>query len=105
VLNADSNGEIGLVFDQDLMRGVNDIADDMLKKVVDSYYKHRVAHNLQPGEIIFIDNRKALHGRSPFFPNYDGKDRFLVRCFATLDYGRSEYARIGDTRTVAAMYS
>jgi len=105
VLNTDSKGEIGLVFDQDLMRGVNDIADDMLKKVVDIYYKDRIAHNLQPGEIIFIDNRRALHGRSPFFPNYDGKDRFLVRCFATLDYGRSEYARICDTRTVAAMYS
>jgi len=96
---------LGLVFDQDLMRGTDTLSQKMIDKIVDIYYKHRIAHNLQPGEIIFIDNRTALHGRSPFFPKYDGNDRFLIRCFATIDYDRSEYARMKGSRTVAAIYS
>ena len=95
----------GLVFDQDLMRGTDPRSEQMIEKIVDIYYKHRIAHNLQPGEIILIDNRTALHGRSPFFPKYDGNDRFLIRCFAILDYDRSEYARMKGSRTVAAIYS
>jgi L-asparagine oxygenase len=94
-----------LVFDQDLMRGLTQKSNDMVKKIVDIYYNHRVWHNLKPGQIIFIDNRHAVHGRSPFFPNYDGLDRFLVRCFATLDYMKSNYARQYDCRTVSAIYS
>jgi Taurine catabolism dioxygenase TauD, TfdA family len=95
----------GLVFDQDLMRGTDPRSEQMIHKIVDIYYKHRIAHNLQPGEILFIDNRSALHGRSPFFPKYDGNDRFLIRCFATLNLCRSEYARMKGSRTVAAIYS
>jgi L-asparagine oxygenase len=92
-----------LVFDQDLMYGVDDVADGLLRKIVDIYYTHRIGHVLKPGEIMIVDNRFAVHGRSPFFPRYDGSDRFLVRCFAALDYERSAYARIG--RTVGAIYS
>jgi L-asparagine oxygenase len=92
-----------LVFDQDLMFGFNESGERLLKKIVDIYYKERIEHNLTPGEIIFIDNRRAVHGRSPFFPRYDGNDRHLIRCFATLDYEKSEYARIG--RMVLAIYS
>jgi L-asparagine oxygenase len=94
-----------LVFDQDLMRGTDTISQELIHKITKIYYQHRIAHNLQSGEILFIDNRIAVHGRSPFFPKYDGKDRFLIRCFATLDYSRSEYARINGSRIVAAIYS
>lgn len=94
-----------LVFDQDLMRGLTRKSNDMVKKIVDIYYKQRVWHNLKPGQIIFIDNRHAVHGRSPFFPKYDGLDRFLVRCFATLDYMKSNCARPYGCRTISAIYS
>jgi L-asparagine oxygenase len=94
-----------LVFDQDLMRGISNESDNIVKKIVDIYYKNRLKHNLKPGEIIFIDNNRAVHGRSPFFPKYDGYDRFLVRCFGTFDYNKSEYARPNKTRTVSAIYS
>lgn len=92
-----------LIFDQDLMKGTTPEAENLVKKIVEIYYKHRIAHCLQPGEIIFVDNRRAVHGRSSFSPKYDGYDRFLVRCFATLDYEKSVHAR--DGRTVAAIYS
>lgn len=105
ILSMDKNGRTCLTFDQDLMRGVNDTANEMIRNIVNIYYKYRIAHNLRPGEIIIIDNRYAVHGRSPFFPHYDGADRFLVRCFATLDYEGSHYARRGDGRMIAAIYS
>lgn len=36
---------------------------------------------LQPGDILLIENRKAVHGRHPFSPNFDGKDRWLQRVY------------------------
>ena len=94
-----------LRFDQDLMWGLDEDADKMVKKIIDIYHQHKISHNLKSGEIIFIDNRRAVHGRSPFFPRYDGEDRFLVRCFATLDYDKSEEARYNQDRMVRAIYS
>jgi L-asparagine oxygenase len=92
-----------LIFDQDLMKGTTPEAENLVKKIVEIYYNHRIAHCLQPGEIIFVDNRRAVHGRSAFSPKYDGYDRFMVRCFATLDYEKSAHARNGCT--VEAIYS
>ena len=100
-----SNGRYNLLFDQDLMFGITEESNLLIKKIVDIYYQHRISHNLKPGEIIIIDNRHAVHGRSPFFPKYDGKDRFLVRCFSVFDYNNSLYARPFDTRVVSAIYS
>lgn len=100
------NKDPKLLFDQDLMFGVNEYADNLIKKIVDIYYKYRSQHNLQNGEIILIDNIRAVHGRSPFYPKYDGNDRFLIRCFAVYDYDISRYARRdGDLRMVSAIYS
>jgi len=100
-----SNGRYNLVFDQDLMFGITEESNLLIKKIVDIYYQHRISHNLKPGEIIIIDNRNAVHGRSPFFPKYDGKDRFLFRCFSVFDYSNSLYARGNDSRTVSSIYS
>jgi L-asparagine oxygenase len=94
-----------LTFDQDLMRGITEDAEQLKRKIVDIYYRYRISHNLKPGEIIFIDNRRAVHGRSAFFPRYNGKDRFLIRSFATLDYEKTAYARAGAGRMIQAMYS
>jgi len=94
-----------LVFDQDLMTGITEEAHNMINRIVSIYYTHRIRHVLIPGQIIFIDNNRAVHGRSPFSPKYDGTDRFLVRCFATFDYKKSEYARNSGSRMIHAIYS
>lgn len=94
-----------LIFDQDLMFGIDEESDKLVKKIVDIYYNHRHYHNLQPGQIIFIDNNRAVHGRSPFSPKYNGNDRFLIRCFAVYDYNKSKYARANSERMVSAIYS
>ena len=79
--------------------------DNIIKKIVTIYYNHRIKINLQPGDIIILDNNRVVHGRSSFIAKYDGTDRFLVRCFATLNYEKSKYARPNDSRVISAIYS
>ncbi|MEU6814629.1 TauD/TfdA family dioxygenase [Streptomyces sp. NPDC046860] len=40
---------------------------------------------LNPGDLVIVDNRHAVHGRSGFTPRYDGHDRWLRRSFAVAD--------------------
>jgi L-asparagine oxygenase len=96
-----------IIFDQDLMKGTTKESTTMIKKIVDIYYQYKIRHNLKRGEILLIDNNRAMHGRSAFKPKYDGEDRFLIRCFATFDLLKSEYARETSTsqRTISAIYS
>ena len=92
-----------LIFDQDLMTGTTEASNKMIDTIVDLYYKNRLSHCLVPGDILILDNQRAVHGRSQYRPAYNGKDRFLIRCFGVLDLTRSEYARRG--RVIAAQYS
>jgi L-asparagine oxygenase len=94
-----------MVFDTDLMHGITNDAESIIHKIVEIYKRHRIAHVLEPGDIIIIDNRHAVHGRSPFTPRYDGNDRYLIRSFATFDYNKSMYARPNGGRIVSAIYS
>jgi len=71
-----------LVFDQDLMMGMSSRADNLIAKIVDIYEQHKTGIVLETGDVLVIDNRKMVHGRSKFTPRYDGTDRFLIRCFA-----------------------
>ena len=73
--------------------------------LTDNLLSYISSNLVKPLEIILIDNNRAVHGRSPFFPKYDGNDRFLVRCFATFDLEKSAYARLDGERTIAAIYS
>ncbi len=40
---------------------------------------------LTPGDMLVVNNRKALHGRTPFTPRFDGQDRWLQRCYVRSD--------------------
>ncbi|MEU7176845.1 MULTISPECIES: TauD/TfdA family dioxygenase [Streptomyces] len=51
------------------------------------------AVELSPGELVFVDNRVVLHGRAPFTPRYDGRDRWLQRVFVHLDNRRTRVHR------------
>lgn len=105
--NVDAEQCTLLVFDQDLMIGITEEANDIIKKITNIYYEHRIQHCLQPGEIIIINNNKAVHGRSGFAPKYNGKDRFLIRCFGMLDekYQKTSYARLDNNVMFSAIYS
>lgn len=40
---------------------------------------------LGPGDVLFLDNRKCLHGREAFAARFDGLDRWLVRLYVKAD--------------------
>ncbi len=94
-----------IVFDQDLMRGVDEQAQAMIARIVEVYRAERRSVTLRPGQILLLDNVRAVHGRSPFKPNFDGSDRFIIRSFAIRDLVRTRYARPGNGRVIAAEYS
>jgi L-asparagine oxygenase len=45
---------------------------------------------LERGDMVIVDNRKAVHGRTAFTPRYDGTDRWLRRCFTVADIRSSQ---------------
>jgi L-asparagine oxygenase len=93
------------VFDQDLMFGITEESQSLIDKIVSIYYRERNSYNLTPGDIIFIDNNTAVHGRSSFFPKFDGLDRFLIRSFLVFDYERVKHACIKRENMISAIFS
>ena len=51
---------------------------------------------LTPGDLVVIDNRVTVHGRTAFHPRYDGADRWLQRTHVTTDLRRSRDHRPHD---------
>ncbi|HEY2699568.1 MAG TPA: guanitoxin biosynthesis L-enduracididine beta-hydroxylase GntD [Pseudonocardiaceae bacterium] len=49
---------------------------------------------LEPGDIIFVDNFRAVHGRKPFQARFDGTDRWLRRLNITRDLRKSREFRL-----------
>jgi len=94
-----------VLVDQDLMHGITAEAQELLQKVVQVYIEHRAAHNLQAGDLLLLDNLRAMHGRSMYAPRFDGKDRFIARGFVVRDRRRLWPQLLPDRRTVAAVYS
>lgn len=92
-----------LTFDQDLMRGVDAASEALRAKIVSIYEACRHELALSPGEILLVDNNRAVHGRSSFRPRFDGSDRLIVRSFVVFDLAASSHARVG--RTVQARFS
>lgn len=48
---------------------------------------------LAPGEILFLDNYRAVHGRRAFYARFDGSDRWLKRLNVTRDLRKSRARR------------
>ncbi|MBL7726880.1 MAG: TauD/TfdA family dioxygenase [Dinghuibacter sp.] len=48
---------------------------------------------LEPGQMVFLDNYRVVHGRKPFTPRFDGNDRWLKRINITLDLRKSRTIR------------
>lgn len=56
---------------------------------------------LKPGDIVFVDNYRMVHGRKPFRARFDGTDRWLRRLNVTRDLRRSRELRLSaDSRVI-----
>lgn len=68
------------------LQGLIDTIDGVLEPVV-----------LEPGDLCFVDNFKAVHGRNPFTARYDGNDRWLKRICVTRNLRNSREARLSSS--------
>ncbi|MCU0565785.1 MAG: TauD/TfdA family dioxygenase [Oculatellaceae cyanobacterium Prado106] len=82
-----------LNYDEDLMTALTPEAEaalNSLKGAIASVYR---GIKLDIGDLLCIDNRRTVHGRSSFTPRYDGFDRWLQRSFVVRDLGSSAQDR------------
>jgi enduracididine beta-hydroxylase len=71
---------------------------DEICRVIDVNLK---SHSLTPGEILFLDNYRAVHGRKAFQARFDGTDRWLKRLNITRDLRKSRARRVSaDNRVI-----
>jgi L-asparagine oxygenase len=71
-------------------------AGDAMMELQSLFAEHALTHYLTPGDLAIVDNRVTVHGRTPFAPRYDGRDRWLQRTFATQNLRRSRDHRVAD---------
>ncbi|PHQ65332.1 MAG: hypothetical protein COB99_04585 [Sulfurimonas sp.] len=74
-------------YDQDLMVGVTEEAKEALDELEIVLNRVKQSICLEPGELLVLDNRRVVHGRSLFKPKFDGKDRWLQRAKVKCDLG------------------
>jgi hypothetical protein len=82
-------------FDGDLMVGTDPEAHEALAavgRVIDDIATGVV---LEAGDLLVVDNHRAVHGRSPFAARFDGTDRWLQRAFVVADLDASGAERRG----------
>lgn len=68
-----------------------------LVAAIDAAVEHVVT---EPGDCVFIDNARAVHGREPFKARFDGSDRWLKRLNITRDLRTSREARLSSADRV-----
>lgn len=57
----------------------NHPVNEVYQRLIPIISNNLVGIDLSPGEILIINNHKAVHGRKSFTPNYNGKDRWLKK--------------------------
>lgn len=79
----------------------DDEAQHALNQLIFAIDSCLMEFTLQPGDFIFVDNYRAVHGRKPFQAKYDGTDRWLKRTNITRDLRKSRSARLScDSRII-----
>jgi L-asparagine oxygenase len=68
-----------LVYDEVLMRGTDPKAERALAALTAAIKVSTRSTVLRTGDLLIIDNHRAVHGRSRFTPRFDGTDRWLRR--------------------------
>jgi hypothetical protein len=92
-----------MVFDADLMVGMDDEAEAALRCLADAVVACHTSTVLEPGDLLVVDNTIAVHGRTPFTPRFDGTDRWLQRTFVVADLSTSGGDRNGRVVTTRFM--
>lgn len=73
------DGATSMTYDRALMTGLNDEANEALQMLSDAIDKVKKTIVLETGQLLLINNKTVVHGRTPFAARYDGTDRWLKR--------------------------
>ncbi len=84
-----------MVFDADLMVGIDEEADAALRALSAVVEQHHTGLALEAGDLLIVDNDVAVHGRSSYTPRWDGFDRWIQRSMAVTDLAPSAGERNG----------
>lgn len=90
--------------DLDLMIGLHADAQQALACLGLAVNKCLRFVRLQPGELLLIDNRRAVHGRTEFEALYDGNDRWLQRMYVSRDLELAEQDRYKNERIIDTLF-
>jgi L-asparagine oxygenase len=91
-----SGQDPNIILDCQATTPLDDEAKDALERLSAALAEAAAPVVLKPGQMVFVDNRIVLHGRSLFTPRYDGRDRWLHRVYVTLDHRRNRSHRPGN---------
>jgi hypothetical protein len=91
-----------LRFDDDFMTAETSAGERALAALRAAVYLERREIAVGPGDLLVIDNYRAVHARSEFLPHYDGDDRYLLRLGVVRDLSVSLEERLPGTRIIAS---
>lgn len=81
VVTDGGDGQAAFTYDGELTVGIDAGARDALAELADAIATEHTSIVLGAGDLLIIDNHRAVHGRSPFRARFDGTDRWLQRTF------------------------
>lgn len=85
-----TDGDTMITYDLDLMVGLTSEAKMALVKLKEAIIKVQEAVLLEPGDILIVDNKRAIHGRTAYDAFFDGYDRWLQRVYVSKDEAFAE---------------
>ncbi|MEU6681611.1 TauD/TfdA family dioxygenase [Streptomyces sp. NPDC046832] len=94
-----------MTFDLDLMVGETPHAQQALEALRSAVNKVRRWVRLSPGDLLIVNNRRAVHARSEFPARFDGRDRWLQRVCLVSDPVPSAADRRGSGRVVETAFA
>jgi Fe(II)/alpha-ketoglutarate-dependent arginine beta-hydroxylase len=83
-----------LCLDPDCMTPISEEAAGAMRRLCTEVNRKIQDVALAPGDLLFIDNYRAVHGRKPFQARFDGTDRWLKRINITRDLRPSRALRL-----------
>jgi L-asparagine oxygenase len=86
------------------MEGLTAKARLALASVKSAARRATVSVGLAAGDLLVIDNRRAVHGRTAFSPRYDGRDRWLKRAYLVADLAASAADRRPGERIIRTRF-
>lgn len=97
-------GDPRLRYDLDLMAGLTPRARSALAAIKRAAMRARRRIPLAAGDLLVIDNDRAVHGRAAFTPRYDGRDRLLKRAYLVRDLGAIREDRLPGERVIRTRF-